>query len=308
MTVFIEKYRSISCLDSFKGLILTSELNRQELAIEPDYKEIIPTNMLRRMNKAQRLAVGCALGIELEAKPDGIIVGSGIGCFSNSITFTKHYLKKATGALSPTAFIQSTDNTIAGQIAVITGNHGYNNTYIHKGVAFENALVDACLLINEGKDKVLVGGVDEKLKEYSEHDKLPLGEGASFFLLSKDGNKAKVKIDFSWVLNETPDTAFNAIQKELIIRNLPLPDIVLHGQSFNVNSGMDYSELAKQTFEFTSLSGVYFTNSAFALQLGCEILEYPELANQLKLEGNRILIINEFYTDLFGLTYLSLNE
>lgn len=308
MSVFIEKYKTISCVDSFEGLILKSTVNRQDNAIEPDYREIIPANLLRRMNKAQRLGVGCALSLELEENPDGVIVGSGIGCYSNSIKFTQHYLKKPDGALSPTAFIQSTDNTIAGQIAVITGNHGYNNTYIHKGVAFENALLDACLLINEGKDNVLVGGVDEKLKEYSEHDILPLGEGASFFLLSKSGTEAKVKIDLSWVLNTSKDEVLHEIQSELHTHDLTLPDIVLYGQSFNVNSRLDYSALAGRSFNYTSLSGVYFTNSAFALQLACEILEYPELAKRLKLDGERILIVNEFDSDLFGLTYLSLNE
>lgn len=308
MSVFIERYRTISCIDSFEASILGSALVAQQNAIEPNYKEIIPSNLLRRMNKAQRLGVGCALSLNNDSMPDGIIVGSGIGCYSNSILFTKHYLMKQEGALSPTAFIQSTDNTIAGQIAVIQGNHGYNNTYIHKGVAFENALLDACLSIKEGKQTVLVGGVDEKLKEYDKSPHFKLGEGASFFILTKDGAKAKSKIDFTWVLNSDKNSVIEDIKEIIRSYELALPDIVLFGQSFTESSGLDYKEISEYTFNYSNLSGVYFTNSAFAMQLACEIIEFPDLASRIGLAGKRVLIVNEFYKDLVGLIYLSPNE
>jgi 3-oxoacyl-(acyl-carrier-protein) synthase len=45
--------------------------------------------------------------------------------------------------------------------------HGYNSTYVHKGVSFENALLDAWLQFAEGRIKTaLVGGYDEMTPIY----------------------------------------------------------------------------------------------------------------------------------------------
>lgn len=53
-------------------------------------------------------------------------------------------------------------NTIGAQIALLTGNHSYNNTYVHRGFSFESALLDAALLLQEGEaSTVLAGAVDE---------------------------------------------------------------------------------------------------------------------------------------------------
>lgn len=64
--------------------------------------------------------------------------------------------------LAPTAFIQSTFNTIGAQIASLSKNRCYNNTYAHRAFSFESALLDAILLLQEGEARnVLVGGIDE---------------------------------------------------------------------------------------------------------------------------------------------------
>src|SRR6478736_199948 len=64
--------------------------------------------------------------------------------------------------LTPTAFIQSTHNTIGAQIALLLGCNGYNNAFVHRGFSFESALLDAALLIRENEaDNILVGAIDE---------------------------------------------------------------------------------------------------------------------------------------------------
>ena len=45
--------------------------------------------------------------------------------------------------LSPTAFIQSTHNTVGAQIALLLKCHHYNNTIVHRAFSFENALTEA---------------------------------------------------------------------------------------------------------------------------------------------------------------------
>ena len=47
--------------------------------------------------------------------------------------------------LTPTSFIQSTHNTVGGQIALGLECKGYNFTYVHASISFESALLDAQL-------------------------------------------------------------------------------------------------------------------------------------------------------------------
>ena len=94
--------------------------------------------------------------------------------------------------LTPTAIIQSTFNTIGAQIALLTGNHSYNTTYVHRAFSLESALLDAALLVKEEEAQfVLVGAVDEMtptlqtiLGRLGFWEKNKPGEGAAFFLLS----------------------------------------------------------------------------------------------------------------------------
>src|SRR5690606_39795759 len=55
-----------------------------------------------------------------------------------------------------------TPNAIAAQIGLLSKNKGYNITHVHRGLAFENALLDAMMTINENPAKnYLLGAVDE---------------------------------------------------------------------------------------------------------------------------------------------------
>src|SRR5690606_30659745 len=108
--------------------------------------------------------------------------------------------------LTPTAFIQSTHNTVGAQIALGLKCKSYNNTYVHGAISFESALMDALLLIQKEEAKnVLVGGVDELGSEFvdavrmleDQHPqgiKVPIGEGASFFGLSSEYKKEAVEL------------------------------------------------------------------------------------------------------------------
>jgi hypothetical protein len=302
----IKRYKTISVINSFeKGIIANLKEGGKELS-EPEYKEIIPANLLRRMSKVLRMGVGCGLAVALDEKIEGVIVGSGIGCYQNSITFTEHYLNKPEGALSPTAFIQSTDNAIAGQIAIALGNNAYNNTYIHKGIAFENALVDALLLLREGKNNILVGAVDEWIRIY-EHDNTDnewIGEGSSFFLLTTDKKVGQSEIVDCWVLDSTIDEVNSEIKQYLDTHSLELPDLVLAGNSFIGSTRIDHSSISKTVFRYDERSGTYFTNSAFALHLASEIIDFPEMATEHGLNAGSVLIINNFNDELFGIIYV----
>ena len=134
--------------------------------IEPDYKKLIHPVQLRRMSRILKLGMGsaqlCLNNAVNPVSPDAILIGTGLACINDLEAFLLSILDEGEQGLSPIPFINSSHNTVAAQIARILQNHSYNNTYCHRGTAFESALLDALLLIN-GKEasSVLLGGIDE---------------------------------------------------------------------------------------------------------------------------------------------------
>lgn len=162
---------------------------------EPDYKAWIPNAALRRrMSRLVRMGVATGLQClrEKETSPGAILTATGLGCLADTEKFMNAILDNGEQLLAPTAFIQSTFNTVGAQIALLTGNHCYNNTYVHRGFSFESALLDAALLIAEEEAAtVLAGAMDEMtpvlhtiLGRMGCWRRQRPGEGAAFFLLS----------------------------------------------------------------------------------------------------------------------------
>jgi len=139
-------------------------------AIEPNYKEYIAPNKARRMGKILKRAIITALVAAKKsgiAVPDAIISGTGLGCIESTGIFLEAMLRNGEELLQPTQFMQSTHNTIGSLASIEMKCHGYNSTYTHKGVSFENALLDAYLQFTAGRIKTaLVGGYDEMTSNY----------------------------------------------------------------------------------------------------------------------------------------------
>src|SRR5688572_16015826 len=130
--------------------------------IEPSYDEI-PEKILRRMGKAVRLGVGAAMPlIQGSGNPDGIIIGTANGGMEDCIKFLNQIIEYKEGMLTPTNFVQSTANAVAGQVGMLLKNNGYNITHVHRGHSFENAIFDAAMLLGQQPDsRFLLGAVDE---------------------------------------------------------------------------------------------------------------------------------------------------
>lgn len=166
--------------------------------IPPDYKKVIPDPRLRRrMSRIIRMGVAAANQATANFKKtgrtlDAIITASGLGCLTDTESFLNSIRQHDENALSPTPFISSTFNAIGAQIALLGDYTCYNTTYVQRFFSFESALFDALLLLdNQEANTILIGAVDEAnetlhtLYQMSGFDtKIPLGEGASFFLLS----------------------------------------------------------------------------------------------------------------------------
>lgn len=169
-------------------------------ACEPDYKGIITNATLRRrMSRIVKMGVACGLecidGMASE-NIQGIITATGLGCLADTEKFLNTLIENEERMLNPTPFIQSTFNTIGTQIALFRQIHAYNMTYVHRGLSFESALLDAMLKIWEGADNILVGAIDEMTDtSYAIQQRLGLlkgmqaGEGSQFFLLSREAGE-----------------------------------------------------------------------------------------------------------------------
>lgn len=255
----------ISYQDTFGGenpWSVLAEANAESQLIQPDYKEFVSPAMLRRMSSALKIGVAggksCLQKAGLETC-DAITVGTGLGCVRDTLRFMKVMYEEAETGLSPTSFIQSTHNSIAGQIALLLGNHGYNMTHVQGGLSLGYALSDAELLIGEGDaETVLVGAVDEKTEELVElltklaataNYNLPvIGEGSAFFLASKEKLSSSVArvVEVSMVEPTSTDA-------DLVLTNTP-------------------SEMPGG-FNYTRFSGEHFSSPGFGLYLALKAFE-----------------------------------
>ena len=331
----ISHQNTIDVADFFENgkIICQSMLSAQE----PDYKDYVPANMLRRMSHIIKMGVAAAKislqHAEIE-NVDAIITGTGLGCFEDTDKFLKSIIENNEQLLTPTSFIQSTHNTVAGQIALLIKCHNYNFTYTQQGLSFESALVDAAMFLNENKNSnILVGGLDEAIQPYFEllvkagHIKkcediiteieknktkgFCLGEGASFFVLSNQKNKT-TKAQIKGVKTVTSIKGNEDLQNKLIafLDELGLSandvSLVLSGNSGDVEDDKTLNESNKFLFSkthiayFKNLCGDYFTASAFALWLASAIIEKQRIPKALLQEYSskqglkNILIINQY--------------
>lgn len=302
-------------------------------AIEPVYKEFIPPAMIRRMSKTVKMSSVASQYALKEAgieNPDAIITGTGMGCSQDSEKFLKNVLDNHEEFLTPTYFIQSTHNTVAGQIALGLQCHAYNFTYVNTSSSLEFSFLDGKLQINDGEaENVLVGSTDEQTERVMElyqlnktikkEENLPVdflnsetegviwGEGASFFVLGKDKTEnSYAQLTDIQITNKLDlEEAQQFIEDFLAKNNLTSNDIdaVILGFSGDVKSDVYYKN-AMDLFEnsallyYKHLSGEFNTASGFSMFMACHILknqEIPEvmMINDLKKEEiKNVLLYN----------------
>ena len=281
-------------------------------AIEPNYKEFIPPAASRRMSKTVKMSTVASQFALKEAgieNPDAIIVGTGIGCCQDSEKFLKNVIENNEEFLTPTYFIQSTHNTVSGQIALGLQCHAYNFTYVNTSSSLEFSFLDAKLQINNGEaSKILVGSTDEQTertmelyklnKTIKKEDDFPFdylksssngviwGEAASFFVVEKEKSASSyaalydIKITNALDLDKTK----NFINEFLAKNNLKSNEIdaVILGYSGDAKSDVYYQK-ASELFTDSSLlyykhlSGEFNTASGFSIFMACHILKNQEI-------------------------------
>jgi 3-oxoacyl-(acyl-carrier-protein) synthase len=313
--------------------------------IEPDYKDFIDPKQIRRMSHVIKMGVAAAKDCLNQANveiPDAIITGTAFGCMEDTITFLTRMVEQNEELLPPTAFIQSTHNTVAAQVALMLKCHGYNNTFVHKGISFESALIDAIMLLREQEaDNILVGGTEEmvdtsfkvltrlglyrrqatsNLELLSTEAKGSMGgEGAAFFVLSdKASDDNLAELSAIKTLYNTHDIEAG-ITKFLTENNLKSDDIdlVITGKNGDLKNDAVYNQLNSSIFKNSSvanykhLSGEYSTSSSFALWLAANIIKrgvIPQAITERQTNNQapkKVLIYNHYLHKYHSLMLIS---
>jgi len=297
-----------------------SALNNLSELIQPNYKDYIESSMLRRMSGIIRMSICCALDCIKQSaikEPEAIIVGTGLGCLFDTENFLNNMLTANDNLISPTSFIQSTHNTIAGQLSILLKNHNYNMTHTQNSLSFERAIQDGMLCLDEGKGSVLVGAADEHTKILDDISKkldytgLHLTSGASFFMISKNKNvNTNVKIAATAAyrgaisINDTITDFFteNEITSDTI-------DLILYS-SIDVSLKKNLHAFFNETLllDYQKYCGIYFSNSAFAVHLAIDILEQKKVKFEFITDESknikRILVCNNLNDANLGLTLI----
>ncbi|MBN4061880.1 beta-ketoacyl synthase chain length factor [Bacteroidales bacterium AH-315-I05] len=300
--------------------------------VAPDYKQFLDPKLARRMGRVIKMGVASAKIALRQANlenPDAIITGTGLGCIQDTEKFLTSVIENDEKLLTPTSFIQSTHNTIGGQIALMLGCNHYNMAYVHSGSSFETAMIDALMLLAENEaGNILLGGVDEitqhrfeviKRLDYLKDESINNldllksdskgtigGEGAVFFALSKVRSEKSVGKIQSVSTFYKPNSS-NEVEKQIsdFLGNNSV-DLVVLGNSGDNRTDYFFNDLQKSIFAnipqvgFKHLCGEYFSSSAFALWLTTQILNkqtVPEITclNDIAVsEIKNILIYNHY--------------
>lgn len=307
-------------------------VEKKLLAIEPSYAQI-PPGVLRRMGKSIRMGVGAALPLMTETNAiDGIIMGSANAGMEDCVKFLNQIVQYEEGQLTPGSFVQSTSNVIAGQLALISKNKGYNITHIHLGLAFENALLDAMMQLNiNPSNAYLVGGVDEissfhfnietlagsyKKEDISNKNLYEsasegciVGEGAAMFIVNSSANSAIAKVEAISTLHSTNKELVKDQLELFLQKNLTegeAIDLFLSGENGDNRTLPFYTTcetlLADDTsiVRYKHMTGDYATASALGLWYACQFIQNQQVPDQMfkkktpKTIYRTILIYNNF--------------
>lgn len=312
---FINSIAQVSCQKPLSDEWLESPRRYDEdyvRAIEPDIKGLITPGEARRMSKILKRAVATALNALSSSdvsQPDAIITGTGMGCMDNSERFLVDLSRFGESCLKPTLFMQSTHNTISSLVAIALGCHGYNNTYSHKALSAESALLDAWCQMRCGMiGNALVSAHDEvtpfmrRVMKYSHPEYKTVSEvSASVILTNSESPNNYCEI--------TDIKLFYRPEIEDIAANLSKTDdgVLLLGVNGNELNDVPYRKLIEAlqytpyTIQYKNIFGDNFSASALALIVGATILKRQSIPEFLSWDNpadynrdlNAVTILNQ---------------
>lgn len=348
MKTYIRAIGNISAQQTFGEVpFLTNPVEYSGIrlnAIEPDYKDIIDPRMIRRMSRIIRMGVAAASACLKESGitvPDAIITGTAYGCLQDTDVFLSKMVEQNEELLTPTAFIQSTHNTIGAQIGLMLQSNNYNNAFVHRGFSFESALLDGLMLMMEKQaSNVLVGAIDEItdtshaiLKRFGLYKQNPgsnldlystnsrgtiAGEGATFFLFANEASgNDYAALDGMATFYKPKSTG--EIEKQingfLGVHGITIDeiDLVITGRNGNPKEDKIYNELSSTVFNnsllvnYKNLCGEYPTAAAFAIWLAANSIKtnsIPGILGAKKKNDIKKVLVYNHYQDIHHSLFL----
>lgn len=267
--LYIENYCAYSRSGTLTPTTSIEIATSNNCIAEPSYAGVIPPMQLRRMSKPIKLGVAAAKNITAgidSSSIKAINIGTAYGLLQDSEQFLSQLIIQKEQTLTPTAFIQSTHNTVGGAIALSLQCNAHNMTYVHKAHSVSLALLDAYLMDLKPEEYIILGGVDELTatadQVLQKIGKLQTAEGATLLLLSaekKTNNVAIIKHHFEYESIDSINDIIASLKAELDIESDDLLIIsnVAHAKA------VDYS----------IYSGEYPTLFSFGLAYGAHLLQ-----------------------------------
>lgn len=192
------------------------------LAAKETLKDSVLLRGARRADRFSKMATLAACdavrhaGVELNPQRTGIVLGTAFGPHPTVFSFLDDILEFGDAGVSPTLFSHSVHNAAASYISVALGLAGPATTITAFADPFRQSLQVAQNWLDQGVcDSVLVGAVEEcgTVLDYVVSQKLTIaddrmvpffaedgpkvipGEGAVFFLLSRDSGLVSLTMD-----------------------------------------------------------------------------------------------------------------
>lgn len=255
MSCYIKKVSTVSPIgDLGENLNLNTFAANNFNAVEPDYKEVIANaNLRRRMNRMLKMGTYAAMKCLADTDVDMMLTATSLGSISDTEKMLDTIYSSGETLGNPTAFIQSTFNTLAGNIAQLKSTHIPNVTFVNRGETVANALGYAQVKLSGDADNILYVSSDEKtelsetvLKKFHLSANGMYGEGSTAMILSSEKTGALAEIVFS----KCGIDVMSAL-KEL---GMPIEDVEI----------LDYKRWC----------GEYATALAFGVALAARMLEF----------------------------------
>ena len=255
MSCYIKKVSTVSPIgDLGENLNLNTFAANNFNAVEPDYKEVIANaNLRRRMNRMLKMGTYAAMKCLADTDVDMMLTATSLGSISDTEKMLDTIYSSGETLGNPTAFIQSTFNTLAGNIAQLKSTHIPNVTFVNRGETVANALGYAQVKLSCDADNILYVSSDEKtelsetvLKKFHLSANGMYGEGSTAMILSSEKTGALAEIVFS----KCGIDVMSAL-KEL---GIPMEDVEI----------LDYKRWC----------GEYATALAFGVALAARMLEF----------------------------------
>lgn len=306
-------------------------------AQNPNFRDFIPANEVRRMGKIMKRALVTTLKVLQDTDtphPDAIITGTSIGSLDYTERFLDAMIENGEETLSPTYFMQSTHNTVSSALSIYTKSHGYNTTYSHGGISFDLAVLDAWMQMQLGKiNTALVGGHDEMVDSFFSllqkrgfvglPGMVPCGEVAMSMLLSTEPSADALCELVGIRLGRCAHA--EQIQKQLTDllhdADMKLEDIsaVLIGTNGNPENDAVYDELLSKLslnqlplMHYKHLFGENYTASALGMYVAAHCLKQQRIPDFLYQKNSprkvdtfqNLLLINQMHGNEVSLTLL----